>query len=67
MQIGTEAGQYLANVLQNNKVLEHLIVNNCGLEDDGAIAIATCKLTMAQPSSLRPPSATPSHHMVIIL
>lgn len=43
VQIGTEAGKYLANVLQNNKVLEHLIVNNCGLEDDGVKAIAACK------------------------
>jgi len=43
VQIGVEAGKYLANALLNNKVLEHLIVNNCGLEDDGAAAIATCK------------------------
>ena len=58
VQVGTEAGKYLANVLLNNKVLEHLIVNNCGLEDDGTVAIATGKLTIQQPNTL----ATPHHH-----
>ena len=36
----------MSNVLLNNKVLEHLIINNCGLEDDGVIEIAKCELTM---------------------
>ena len=38
-------------MLLNNKVLEHLKVNNCGLEDDGVIEIAKCKLKMDKKSN----------------
>lgn len=43
-----EAGKYLSNVLLNNKILEQLRVNNCGLEDEGVIAITTCELVVFQ-------------------
>lgn len=33
-------------MLLNNKVLEHLMLNNCGLEDDGITSIATCKISV---------------------
>ena len=32
--------KYLGNVLENNRVLEHLILNNCSLGDSGMEAIA---------------------------
>ena len=38
--MGPEGGHYLANALQNNKILEHLKVNQCGLGDEGFSPIA---------------------------
>ena len=40
MQIGAVGAQYLATVLETNKVLEHLSLNNCDLGDDGVEPIA---------------------------
>lgn len=40
MQIGAVGAQSLATVLETNKVLEHLALNNCNLGDDGVEPIA---------------------------
>lgn len=40
VQLGPDGGKYLSGVILNNKVLEHLMINNCELKDEGAIPIA---------------------------
>ena len=39
-QFGSTGAKYLGNVLENNKVLEHLVLNNCNLGDAGLHPIA---------------------------
>ena len=46
VQLGPDGGKYLSGVILNNKVLEHLVMNNCGLKDEGAIPIADGELGM---------------------
>jgi Ran GTPase-activating protein (RanGAP) involved in mRNA processing and transport len=38
--LGPDGGKYLASVILNNKVLQHLCLNNCGLLDEGTFPIA---------------------------
>ena len=45
LQIGAIGAQSLATVLETNKVLEHLSLNNCDLGDDGVESIANGELT----------------------
>ena len=40
LQFGQEGAGYLGNVLENNKILQQLIINNCGLGDSGVQHIA---------------------------
>ena len=40
LQFGQEGAGYLGNVLENNKVLQQLIINNCGMGDAGIHHIA---------------------------
>lgn len=46
VQLGPDGGKYLSGVILNNKVLEHLVLNNCELTDEGAIPIADGELRM---------------------
>ena len=46
VQLGPDGGKYLSGVILNNKVLEHLVLNNCELTDEGAIPIADGELGM---------------------
>lgn len=41
LQISARGAQRLAIVLETNKVLEHLALNNCDLGDEGVEPIAT--------------------------
>ena len=40
LQLSPDGGKYLASVILNNKVLQHLYLNHCGLYDEGAFPIA---------------------------
>ena len=46
LQFGVVGAKYLGNVLENNKVLQHLLLNNCSLGDDGLQPVAKGKRTV---------------------
>ncbi len=48
-QIGPEGAESLAAVLETNKVLQHLALNNCDIGDRGLEALATGKSYHSRP------------------
>ena len=43
VQFGVVGAKYLGNVLENNRVLQHLLLNNCSLGDEGVRPVAKGK------------------------